>query len=80
MDNNNEKIEKKQSYLRKEILDKGYSPEDFANYVKKIKGENGDDLNLWSIEELYYIVFSLDLYMHYSHLYLITLLSKVNLL
>ena len=55
-DNNDEKIEKKQSYLRKEILDKGYSPEDFANFVKNIKGENGADLNLWTLEELYYIV------------------------
>ena len=55
-DNNEEDIEKKQNYLRKEIIDKGYSPDDFANYVKKIKGENGADLNSWSIEELYYIV------------------------
>ena len=53
---NDEKTEKKQIYLRKEIIDKGYSPDDFANYLKKIKGENGTELNLWSIEELYYIV------------------------
>lgn len=53
---NDEKIEKKQNYLRKEIIDKGYSPDDFANYLNKIKGENGTDLNLWSIEELYYVV------------------------
>jgi len=56
MSENNEKTEKMQNYLRKEIIDKGYSPEDFANYLKKIKGENGTDLNLWSIEELYYVV------------------------
>ena len=56
MNDNEEQIEKKQNYLRKEIIDKGYSPEDFAKYVKNIKGENGADLNLWSIEELYIIV------------------------
>ena len=56
MNENNEKTEKMQNYLRKEIIDKGYSPEEFANYLKKIKGENGADLNLWSIEELYYVV------------------------
>lgn len=56
MSDNKENIEKKQNYLRKEIIDKGYSPDDFAIYVKKIKGENGADLNSWSIEELYYIV------------------------
>ena len=56
MADNEEQIEKKQNFLRKEIIDKGYSPEDFANYVKNIKGENGADLNLWSIEELYIIV------------------------
>ena len=56
MNDNNEQIEKKQNYLRKEIIDKGYSPDDFANFVKKIKGENGADLNIWSIEELYYVV------------------------
>ena len=56
MINNEENIEKKQNYLRKEIIDKGYSPDDFANYLIKIKGENGADLNSWSIEELYYIV------------------------
>ena len=53
---NEEILEKKQNYLRKEIIDKGFSPDDFANYVQKIKGENGADLNSWSIEELYYIV------------------------
>ena len=49
-------IKKKQNYLRKEILEKGYSPDDFTNFVKKIKGDEGDDLNSWSLEELYYIV------------------------
>ena len=52
----NETIEKKQNYLRREILDKGYSPDDFTNFVKKIKGEEGADLNSWSLEELYYVV------------------------
>ena len=41
---NEEILEKKQNYLRKEIIDKGFSPDDFANYVQKIKGENGADL------------------------------------
>jgi hypothetical protein len=40
---NNEKTGKMQNYLRKEIIDKGYSPEEFVNYLKKIKGENGAD-------------------------------------
>ena len=35
MNENNEKTEKMQNYLRKEIIDKGYSPEEFANYRLK---------------------------------------------
>ena len=56
IDDEGKNIEKKQNYLRKEIIDKGFSPDDFASYVKKIKGENGANLNSWSIEELYYVV------------------------
>ena len=49
-------IEIKQNYLRQEIIEKGYSPDGFANYLEKIGGENASDLNSYSLEDLQKIV------------------------
>ena len=54
MDDGN--IEKKQNYLRQEIIEKGYSPEEFANFLDKIKGDNAADLNSYTLEDLSRIV------------------------
>ena len=49
-------IEEKQNYLRQEIIVKGYSPDEFTNFLNNVKGEKAFDLNSWSLEELYSIV------------------------
>ena len=49
-------VEAKQEYLRKEIIEKGLSPDDFINYITNLKGENAYDLNLWNLKELQDIV------------------------
>ena len=46
----------KQSYLRKEILEKNYDTQSFLNYLIKKKGENASDINNWTIEELKTVV------------------------
>ena len=46
----------KQSYLRKEILEKNYDTQLFLNYLIKKKGENASDINNWTIEELKTVV------------------------
>ena len=44
--------EKKQFYLRENILNKGYNAEEFMNYLKAKKGEKGLDLRNWDRWEL----------------------------
>ena len=44
--------EQKQFYLRENILNKGYDPEEFMNFLKSKKGENGLDLRNWGKYEL----------------------------
>lgn len=36
----------KQEFLRKELIDKGYNPEDFSNYVSGTKGFSTDEIGL----------------------------------
>ena len=48
--------EQKQNYLRTEIIDKGYDPEEFSSYISSIKGEDGIDLSLWTMQELENVV------------------------
>lgn len=61
-------VESKQLYLRENIIDKGYSPEEFINYFMKIKSsdntDNDDfDLDLISYEELVQvIIFIINIY------------------
>ena len=49
-------IEKKQHYLRQEIIEKGYSPDEFANFLSNLKNEDASDLNSWSLDDLHKIV------------------------
>ncbi len=45
-------LAEKQEFLNKEILEKGYEANDFVSFAKEKKGENGDDLNSWTLDEL----------------------------
>ena len=51
-----ESIEEKQLFLRNEIIDQGYNPEVFSNYMGSLRGENGLDLETWSFEDLQRVV------------------------
>jgi len=55
MDYVNDEIEKKQIYLREEIIEKNYDTTAFINFCLS-KKEKGDDINEWSLEELKEIV------------------------
>ncbi len=49
-------LEIKQSFLRAEILDKGYDGQEFFDFLIQKKGEEGGDLNNWLMEDLKIIV------------------------
>ena len=51
-----ESLEKKQEYLRNNILEKGYDADEFMSYLQDKKTEDGIDLNLWTFSELKDIV------------------------
>ena len=51
-----ESIEAKQQYLRSEIIDQGYNPDDFSNYMGNIRGEEGLNLETWSFADLQTVV------------------------
>ena len=51
-----EDLDKKQQYLRTEILDKGYDPKEFNDYICSVRNEENIDLNNWSLEELSQVV------------------------
>ena len=55
MEDNGYDIEYKQEFLRNEILDPGYDPNVFLEFLVSKKGENGSDLNLWDMNELYVV-------------------------
>lgn len=44
-------VEIKQQYLRSEIIDKGYDPQKFSEFLGSIS-DKGLDIEAWSIEEL----------------------------
>ena len=48
-------IENKQLFLRSEIIDKGYDPEKFSEYLNSIS-DKGLNVEAWTIEELREIV------------------------
>lgn len=49
-------IEEKQQFLRTEILEKGYDPNQFAQFLVSVKGEDGANLSAWTIAELQQVV------------------------
>ena len=51
-----EEQEKKQQYLRKEILEKNYDTQTFLDFLVTKKGDNACDINNWTIEELKLVV------------------------
>lgn len=48
--------EEKQKFLREEILEKGYNADDFISFSTEKKGEGGDDLKNWTLDELRMVV------------------------
>ena len=48
--------EEKQNYLRENILEKGYDPNTFVEFLKTKKGEAGSDITNWSMEDLTEVV------------------------
>ena len=47
-----EDIQNKQAYLRENVLEKGYDADEFMEFLQEKKGENGLDLNTWTMKEL----------------------------
>ena len=52
----NDIIEEKQNYLRKNILEQGYDEANFIEYLQKLKGEEGLDIKNWSKNDLIKVV------------------------
>ena len=48
----NENIQEKQAYLRENVLEKAYDADEFMSFLQQKKGENGLDLNNWTMNEL----------------------------
>jgi hypothetical protein len=42
----------KQAYLRNEIIDKDYNPDEFLDFMIEKNGEKATDLDSWSMEDL----------------------------
>ena len=55
MENDNDQKEK-QNYLRKKILEKGLDPGKFVEFLQEKKGEDGDDISNWTMEDLKLVV------------------------
>ena len=51
-----ESLEAEQQYLRTEILDVGYNPQDFSEYICSIRGEENIDLENWTMSDLQKVV------------------------
>jgi len=45
-------MEKKQNYLRTEILEKNHDADEFIQYLVEKRGEDATDLELWSFQDL----------------------------
>lgn len=43
---------KKQTFLKKEILEKGYDAQEFQEFLEKKKYEGGTNIDLWEFFEL----------------------------
>lgn len=55
MDQNEKELILKKDLLKQEIIDKHYDQNSFINFCLR-KKTNGDDLNIWSLEELNQII------------------------
>jgi len=53
---NTEEQKEKQNYLRKKILEKGLDPGQFVEFLQEKKGEEGDDISNWTMEDLKIVV------------------------
>ena len=49
-------LETKQQYLRSEIIDQGYDPNEFSSFMASIRGEEGLNLDNWSFSDLQTVV------------------------
>lgn len=47
-----ETLEQKQKYLRENVLEKGYDPDKFMEFLTMKKGEQGINLDIWTLQEL----------------------------
>ena len=47
-----ETLEQKQKYLRKNVLEKGHDPDKFMEFLNMKKGKDGINLDNWSLQEL----------------------------
>ena len=47
-----ESLEQKQKYLREHVLEKGYDPDQFMEFLTGKKGEQGINLENWSLKDL----------------------------
>ena len=47
-----ETLEQKQKYLRENILEKGYDPDKFMEFLSNKKGEPSMNLDKWTLQEL----------------------------
>ena len=57
-----DEIKEKQDYLRINILEKGYNTEDFMDYLKTIRGEEGLKIENWSKNDLVNAVYEFKRY------------------
>ena len=51
MEDQDDELHLKQSFLKTEIIDKNIDQDKFLDYCMQIK-ENGDDINSWTFDEL----------------------------
>jgi hypothetical protein len=53
---NNEDIDAKQNYLRQEIVEQDYDPDDFLQYMTSTKEEEVINLDNWTMDELIIVI------------------------
>jgi hypothetical protein len=52
----NDDLQSKQAYLRENVLEMGYDADEFMSFLQLRKGEDGLDLNNWTMHELISVV------------------------
>ena len=52
----NDDLQSKQAYLRENVLEMGYDADEFMSFLQMRKGEDGLDLNNWTMHELISVV------------------------